>query len=997
MEQINKLRIELADEVASLPSALHSEFPDLAVDWLSTVFPEGHSSTVRRLDAASQPKLDAVGQPQGMALSEQQLAEFTARLSALALEAQRLEATAAPSLSSYAGLMVAPASDAVAMTQQRKHLAGKPPQQEHQRQRQEQRLPLMRCRRCSRVLLQPAAAQHASHCQPRPTSRAAAAAAVPQARVSLQQQEQRARGLPDDSSSSEEDDEPIRRPNSRASRGTKGGSKRKRPSGAAAAAPAETGVKSKLPCGSGGVGGWGGQAAAAAAAAAPATDGGLGHAFDAGEPSFCFKGEGLGAAPLQLPDPLAVPAASLPPGQMVVCPPGSRRRRSAWPTRRRRQALTFCPGLDLSRPVQLEPTLPRLPGAGGVGPLSGGLPMASRMMMMPPPGSWMPPLSQGLPLAALHMAAAAAAAAAAANAAGSRPGPALGIPLPGTAGQGPAAMAAGAPGPGNPMLLPHQYLRPPLLPQPTLGGASRLPAQTQSPQQLWQQQQSLLQRPPGVALSATARPGMQLPPFFLPPSLGLASSMPLGQPGASPILMRQASPQHPGAPGQAVPSPQRPYAMVPQQATLSQPLAGAAAAAAAAAVAQRPGQLPVPMYPQQQQYPQQQPQSQLLAAPQPGVNGQAVAASAAAASPGLQRPMGLATVSQPYLLQQQQQLLLMGRGRGLVSTASAAPGSGAPGATAPLAGTLIASAQRPAGQPLSSAALGSFSAQKAQQLQMYFQQQQQLLQQPRPSMAASPGAALEPASRPAAVALHDIPPSAQLHQPFYLHTAGAPAARPAAKAAASGGRGRGKRPLGAAALSVSSPSPGDSSGSMPGAALVAQPSVLPAGGQARPAAAAVPAARHPGSSPPPQWPLPASQPMLPYAIPPGAGASPLQAQAPRPSGGPARPVLGLAAGYGAAGVGTLGPLAPPLGFPWPPHLPPASAGSPALGVPVPLGQRASPVPPAMPLQKFATSISAQPVNGMSGFGPGGGQGHGSGPVVHHMAPQEVPAVQQHQQ
>jgi hypothetical protein len=38
----------LANEVASLPSGLHSEFPDLSVDWLATVFPDGLKASVRR-------------------------------------------------------------------------------------------------------------------------------------------------------------------------------------------------------------------------------------------------------------------------------------------------------------------------------------------------------------------------------------------------------------------------------------------------------------------------------------------------------------------------------------------------------------------------------------------------------------------------------------------------------------------------------------------------------------------------------------------------------------------------------------------------------------------------------------------------------------------------------------------------------------------------------------------------------------------------------------
>uniref|UniRef100_A0A1D2AH55 Uncharacterized protein n=1 Tax=Auxenochlorella protothecoides TaxID=3075 RepID=A0A1D2AH55_AUXPR len=39
MQDINALRIELAESVTTLPAALQSEFPDLFVDWLASVFP----------------------------------------------------------------------------------------------------------------------------------------------------------------------------------------------------------------------------------------------------------------------------------------------------------------------------------------------------------------------------------------------------------------------------------------------------------------------------------------------------------------------------------------------------------------------------------------------------------------------------------------------------------------------------------------------------------------------------------------------------------------------------------------------------------------------------------------------------------------------------------------------------------------------------------------------------------------------------------------------
>ena len=208
-----------------------------------------------RLDASSRPEPEAGAaaaaaagsctppQPPGALeppLSEQQLATVLGRLRALALEADHLEATAAPPLQSYRDLWVCGSGAACAP-------AAGPAQQQQQQQGQQQqgRLPLVKCRRCGRVLLPPAAAAHAAQCLGaggRPPSRAAAAAAA-----AATASQQRAA-----SSLSEDEDELARSGSRGTSRGTRGagGGKRKRP--AAGAAGGGAGAKSKLSKGSGG-------------------------------------------------------------------------------------------------------------------------------------------------------------------------------------------------------------------------------------------------------------------------------------------------------------------------------------------------------------------------------------------------------------------------------------------------------------------------------------------------------------------------------------------------------------------------------------------------------------------------------------------------------------------------------------------------------------------------------------------------------------------------
>lgn len=323
---------ELADEVASLPSALQSEFPDLAIDWLHTVFPYGHGSAVPRwagrgaqagvarpgrgagrcaglpanaqpaphipaelpgpflpvpmlleqhfqccnhralgvaptehrplplrcpcrLDAASRLKLPAPPEPSGGGLpSQEQLAQVSTRLAQLALEADHLEATACPALSSYEELWVCSSSSGgpgCAPAVSPPAAAGHPQQQ---RAPPPPRLPLARCRRCSRVVLAPAAARHAEQCRGRPPSRAgggAGGAAGAGAGGAGSQQRDGSLSLSDDDAGPS-----TSRATSRGTKGGGGGSKRKRPAGAGGAA-----AKSKLSKGSGGRAGHRGPAA----------------------------------------------------------------------------------------------------------------------------------------------------------------------------------------------------------------------------------------------------------------------------------------------------------------------------------------------------------------------------------------------------------------------------------------------------------------------------------------------------------------------------------------------------------------------------------------------------------------------------------------------------------------------------------------------------------------------------------------------------------------
>ncbi|KAG7673796.1 hypothetical protein Ndes2437B_g01968 [Nannochloris sp. 'desiccata'] len=150
METINLLRIELAEEVATLPEALRSSYPDLAVDFLYTVFKETASNPIERLPAsaleealASTEAVDLAPRPFP---SEERLKAAMAFADGIEADAAELAKQSALSTDAFASLLAhrEPASGDSCEGS----LSG-----------------LVKCQRCSKLMFSSVKAHHATLCK----------------------------------------------------------------------------------------------------------------------------------------------------------------------------------------------------------------------------------------------------------------------------------------------------------------------------------------------------------------------------------------------------------------------------------------------------------------------------------------------------------------------------------------------------------------------------------------------------------------------------------------------------------------------------------------------------------------------------------------------------------------------------------------------------------------------------------------------------------------
>ncbi|PRW61439.1 KH domain- RNA- signal transduction-associated 3 [Chlorella sorokiniana] len=247
MEAVSALRIELYNELQGLPEALRSDFPDLAVDFLATVFrpagtvsPAKPTQSARPADPPTRERRAPLSQfrllPPSATDDKDALAvdgRVQDMLEAVQREAASIEATAGATPATGWGdlalpLVVAPAEQLKQLTAQQRSVGGRrspspavgrplpPPPPPAQ---------LLECRRCRKVLMACAAVQHQRQCSQLPE----ATVAQPGGEASLSPSEGR----------SSSDGVPAPAPS--ASRG----SKRKRPSGSVAPGGAKASRMSK--------------------------------------------------------------------------------------------------------------------------------------------------------------------------------------------------------------------------------------------------------------------------------------------------------------------------------------------------------------------------------------------------------------------------------------------------------------------------------------------------------------------------------------------------------------------------------------------------------------------------------------------------------------------------------------------------------------------------------------------------------------------------------